>query len=429
VVAPERRDRIQWLRSHATALRSVDPDDENFYDLAPLGRAIGDARVVFLGESAHGEGGTTLGKTRLVKYLHQKLGFDVLVFESPMYEGTKVWDALRAGGDPVAALRRGVMPAWSEAGEIKPLAAYLAAHANGPRPLYYAGYDPQLGPPGSLVSRTAELRAFLDTLGLRDSFVDDSILWRGLGWSLMTKDSLASDSTSVERFAESATRLRIALAAHSSEPAARLWRQLMESAVSNARLQRQTRLEMAAKDEWMMTGFNIRDEQAARNILWLANDRFRGRRIIVWSATIHAARNVAGVDTRDSSWSYAHTRPTGHHVWKAMGSQMYAIGFVALTGEIRLGDESWRIKPDQHPAAELEELLGAAGFETAFLDLRRIARGGEWLREPMLGRFFAEHAKIARWNEVLDGVVFLREMKPATWPGFEARPRRIPPAR
>ena len=174
---------------------------------------------------------------------------------------------------------------------------------------------------------------------------------------------------------------------------------------------------------------NTRDEQGARNLLWLANDRYRGHRLIVWSATIHAARNVGTVDTRDSSWSYATYTTTGDHVWKALGSQVYTLGFVALTGGGRLGNDSWQIKTQQHPGAELEEMLGAAGFEAAFLDYRHIPRGGEWLREPTLSRPFAEHAKIARWNEVLDGLVFLREMKPATWPDFEARLRGISPTR
>ena len=421
---PESRDRIAWLQRHASPIRSLDPGDEDFGDLAPIGRAIGQARIVFLGEAAHGEGGTFLGKTRLVKYLHQKLGFDVLVFESPQYEGAKVWDALRSGGDPVAALRRGVLPAWSMAREIQPLAEYLASQANGPRPLFYAGYDPKLGPPTSLVTRSAELRAVLDTLGMLDGFTTDSIVWRGLSWSLATKDSLASDSVAVEDFARGMARLGAALAARSTEPASRVWQQLLASAASNARQQRQTRIALAANDTWSWTGSNLREEQGARNILWLANDRFPGHRLIVWSATIHAARSVSGVETGDSTKSYADSRPTGHHVSLALGSGMYTIGFVALSGEVRLGNESWKITPDQKPAAELEELLGAAGFQTAFLDYRRIARGGDWLRQPMFSRPFAEQSMRARWTEVLDGIVFLREMAPATWPSFE--PKRTP---
>ena len=259
------------------------------------------------------------------------------------------------------------------------------------------------------------------------SFAADSLLWRGLAWSQATKDSLASDSMSVERFAAATARLGAALASRSNEPSSCFWQQVLQSAAANARQQRQGRIEMTTKDTKSWASSNTRDEQGARNLLWLANDRYRGHRLIVWSATIHAVRNVANIDTRDTALSYANYSTTGHHVWKALGSQSYTLGFVALTGSGRLGPDSWQIKTRPTPEVQLEELLGAAGFETAFLDYRHIARGGEWLRQPMLSRPIAEHAKMARWNEVLDGIVFLREMKPATWPDFEARLRGAPP--
>jgi erythromycin esterase-like protein len=332
------------------------------------------------------------------------------------------------------------MPAWSWSGEIEPLAAYLAAQAHTAHPLQFEGYDHQ----ASSVARTRqsiELRAHLDSTGLGDRFAGDSSFWRGLFWLQRTwspADSLSGDSARVDRFIDGARRVRAALAERSAEPQSRFWEQVLESAMAYARQMRQTRLEIAVKgsaagkDDGDYASSNTRDEQGARNILWLANDRHRGQRLIVWSATVHAARNLAGVDTRDTTWSYAGYSPTGHHLWRALGTQMYTVGFVALSGSSRLGPDSSSIRSDQHPDAELEELMGAAGFQTAFLDYRHIARGGEWLREPLLSRPFAEHAKIARWTDVLDGIVFMREMQPATWPDFEARlkaSRQPPPER
>lgn len=426
---PESIKRIAWLRANASPLRSLNPSDDDFSDLAPLGRAIGDARIVSLGEGRHGDGGAYLGKTRLVKYLHEKLGFDVLVFEGGFYEGSKTWEMILAGGDPMAALKLAVMPAWSWSGEIEPLAAYLAAQAHTAHPLVFEGYDPQ----GSLVARTRqsiELRAYLDSAGLGDRFANDTSFWRGLFWLQRTwspADSMSGDSARVDRFVDGARRVRAALAERSAEPRSRFWQQVLESSMAFARQMRHTRLEIAAKgsragqDGSDFASSNMREEQGARNLLWLANDRHRGQRLIVWAATAHVARNMPGVDTRDTTWSYAGYTTTGHHVWRALGTQTYTVGFVALSGSSRLGPDSSLIRSDQHPDAELEELMGAAGFQTAFLDYRHIARGGEWLRQPLLSRPFAEHAKFARWPDVLDGIVFMREMQPATWPDFEAR--------
>lgn len=67
------------LAQRAVAVRSIDPGDEDFADLQPIARALRNARIVLLGEATHGDGGTFLAKSRLIKFLHQELGFDVLV--------------------------------------------------------------------------------------------------------------------------------------------------------------------------------------------------------------------------------------------------------------------------------------------------------------------------------------------------------------
>src|SRR4051812_15253729 len=81
-IDPATRDaRIAWLQANSAPLRSIDPADTDFADLEPLARAIGDARIVMLGEQTHGDGATFLAKCRLVHFLHERLGFDVLSFE------------------------------------------------------------------------------------------------------------------------------------------------------------------------------------------------------------------------------------------------------------------------------------------------------------------------------------------------------------
>ena len=74
--------KVEWLRVNVDPIRSVDPSDTDFSDLAPLKSAIGDSRIVMLGEQTHGDGTTFLAKTRLIQFLHQEMGFDVIAFRS-----------------------------------------------------------------------------------------------------------------------------------------------------------------------------------------------------------------------------------------------------------------------------------------------------------------------------------------------------------
>jgi len=88
---------IAFLKDASIPIRTIDPKDEDFSDLMPLIEKIGTARLVLLGEQSHGDGSCFQGKSRLIKFLHQKMGFDVLAFESGMFDMHWVDDAMRNG--------------------------------------------------------------------------------------------------------------------------------------------------------------------------------------------------------------------------------------------------------------------------------------------------------------------------------------------
>jgi erythromycin esterase len=412
--------RVEWLRQHAASIRTVDPLDEDFSDLAAIGRAIGDARVVFLGEPSHGTGNLFSAQARIAKYLHQHHGFDVLVFESGIYDASKTWQSILAGDSAHAAFRIGIPPVWSEPAEVRPIMDYVAANAGTDRPLEVAGYDTQFSQRASYQHLAHDLREWLESIGLADDFAADSILWNGLrrmhhlsapATSFSALQAARPDSAAAAALLVRLHVLREAAASRNDDDRSRYWLQVLESAGVFAR---QVAMMKADPENWVPF-WNVRDEQGGRNLVWLANERYAGRRLIVWLATIHAARNIGDVQSDDVD--YTHVVPTGHHVWQALGREMYTLGMVALEGESGMGGETWPIVADQRPEFELEEMLGAAGFNTAFLDFREIPTGGEWLRGPLVSRPFGNGAMLApSWPDVLDGLLFVRTGTPGTWP-------------
>src|ERR1041385_1753084 len=118
------------LAEIARPIRSIDPRpaDDDFADLQFLRAAIGDSRVVQLGEQSHGDGAVFLAKDRLIKFLHREMGFDVLVWESGMFDCREADRSLRKPeNDPEVAWREGVFGIWAATAQVKPLLEYIRA--------------------------------------------------------------------------------------------------------------------------------------------------------------------------------------------------------------------------------------------------------------------------------------------------------------
>jgi erythromycin esterase len=161
-------DEVDRVR-RAVPIRSIDPLDEDFSDLGPIADAVANARIVQLGEPSHGAGSAFAAKARLIKFLHRRLGFDLLIWESGLYDVALAQAGMRGTDSGVTAARRGLFTLWSEAAEAKPLFDYVKASQAGLRPIEMAGFDMQITADGSAEHYEKDLDAFAD--GIRDSAV------------------------------------------------------------------------------------------------------------------------------------------------------------------------------------------------------------------------------------------------------------------
>ena len=89
------KDIKDYVKLNTNSVTTIDPKDTDYSDLEAIGNAIGDARIVMLGEQDHGDAPTFLAKTRLIQYLHEKKGFNVLAFESDFFGLNYGWDQIK----------------------------------------------------------------------------------------------------------------------------------------------------------------------------------------------------------------------------------------------------------------------------------------------------------------------------------------------
>lgn len=400
---------LEWVEQNAHEVRSISVTDQNFRDLEPLRRAIGDARVVMLGEQSHGDGTTFLAKARLIAFLHREMGFDVLAWESGIYDMDRSWAQTVAGADVHAAGRRGLYGVWGGSEEVRPTLAYAAGTLGTGRPLEIAGFDVPLT--GSVARDSLSVHLVQFARGIGSPVVDDPA-WAAAMVTLRDvatgRGRLIKPSTQEQ---ETLLRILSTLRTHASAAGDRRslwWAQVLENLGAAARMT------WAGPEEGgpSLAVDIIREDQMSRNLVWLANEHYRGRKVIVWAATTHVARNLPALASLDGRVQGSPgLRRMGEQVHAAIGDDMYALGFTAARG-------SWGHAALPQPLAapppeSLEAHLDQLGMDFAFMDFRDAGPGGEWLRDAVARPFNYTYLR-GDWPRVLDGMFYTREMTPNT---------------
>lgn len=418
VPAQSRVERVTWMQRHLSAVRSLEFSDTDYSDLAPVARAIGKRRVVLLGEQGHGDGETFRAKSRLVRYLHEKHGFDVIVFESGFYECGRTWQDAQSGMSLADSARNCMFELWSNSRQVRPLLEYMDTRKNGRHPLALAGMDFQ--PSGERARfLTEDLGRFIvaqpDTTGL-----DGPHRSLTAGYALIMEPARARTLSPTQR-----DSVLVALQSAASSITERPLRDVSSLGVlGRADFWRRT---LAGVTEYV--GFiramskatpgnlpsadvmNRRDAIMGENLAWLASQKPQ-RKIVVWGATSHFIRERTGIEGDPAP----NMVPAGHVAAARLKGQVYTIGFIGTEGEqgtSRRGSAppSAISLPD---SLSLDGLFRATTLDHAFLDLRKVARGGAWLGEPLVARPLGYSPMRTKWPRHLDGIFFIRRMTPST---------------
>ncbi len=409
-----------WIHSHGIPLRTIEPsafaegdaatDRDRFADLRPLAQVIGDSRVVILGEQAHAEGLTFLAKSRIVEFLHIELGFDVLCFESGVYDCDRAWRAIRSGTHAIAAMRDAVFPIWTHAAEVVPLMEFVEARARSERPLELCGYDCQLSGRFSAETLAADLAA-LDARATPPALDADAHERIAFAITRLTTDgAIDADAASAARDAIARQLAALDLPAYApiAESERSFWRRVLRS------LDAQIAFVLAGSDpdRPLAERFNPRDICGGETLVWLANERFRGRKIIVWAASMHAVRRAEGIVRVNGEEPYLGVRTAGCVASETLGEALFVLSPIAGAGVAgNAFGRTWTVP--QPPEDSIEARLRTILTGPTVVPLRSAPADAPG-SDRFVARPLGNAPMLARWRDHVDAFLWIPTMAPAS---------------
>ncbi|WP_312553487.1 erythromycin esterase family protein [Empedobacter brevis] len=317
---------IDNLYKNSSKIRSISPNNTNFKDLEPIGKSIGDAGIVLLGEPSHGDGGAIRMKTRLVKYLHEQKNFDVLLFEADLYA---IMFGLADIKDPVGisvAAKENIYTCWSESNVSQDLWNYYQNQLTGTSPLLLGGFDPRHAGNFSKTRLTENLTRIAKESHFDTGTDNYKRLVKDIDYILQHEFSSKKEEVAVENFSSEITAIEESVKFNTADTHQRkLW--LIE--INNIR----------NLFDMIILGKN-RDILMAENFIFISKYIFPGKKIMVWS---HNNHNVLDVNTYVSfssdfakQWyangTYNYFTYFGTEIFKIYGSQVYSLAITSGSG-------------------------------------------------------------------------------------------------
>lgn len=386
-------------------IESIDPSFPTTDDLAFLKDELLGVKVVMLGEQSHGDGSTFEAKTRLIKYLHEEMGFNVLVFESGLMDMYRTWEKISEGADSVSVFNYGMFPVWANSKQVQYLLNYVIDQSKTDHPLIISGFDMQpTGANMTQLKRWDEIRAYLSitTEFNEENYPRFSNAFQDLGSVVRAQLDSEELESLIYEFKEIGTKISLA----DQSPQGRIFVRYIDNYLKTIILYTNADLRNPPNTPHV---FNIRDREMARNFEWLTSSLYPGEKYIVWGANTHLGYGRGFLNSFEGNPPSAPAMvPFGQYLKIDYQDALYSIAFTSYEGAVGSLRGGIRDLPPGH-GQSLEKRLADLDFPYAFVSLRST----EFKSYRFPARIYGHAEMSGIWGQMADGVFFIKTMKPS----------------
>ncbi|MGH6814817.1 MAG: erythromycin esterase family protein [Hyphomicrobiaceae bacterium] len=381
---------VRWIQTNAIPLATAEAGN-GFADLEPLRAAIGEARIVSLGEATHGTREFFQLKHRLLEFCVSELGFTVFGIEASLPESLAVNDyVLHGTGDPADGLASMRFWTW-DTEEVLTLIEWMRTwNKTHDRKVKFYGFDMQFPTVATLGLLTYLQRVAPDLAAASEGPLAPLCAdFNADRFDFLPAGARDAAFAAIERILAAFARERAAWVRATGAldwDFARLHAIVLEQ---SARLR-------AFKRE----GFAIRDRAMADNIGALLDVEEPKTKIVLWAHNGHAQRApYVGADT-------VAVPNMGGRLHEIFGRDHIVVGFAFDRGSFQAigsaGLMSHTVPP--MPEGSLDAALAKAGIPIFALDLRTVPAAGpvsDWFASKPASRSIGALYDAARADEFL----------------------------
>ena len=350
-----------------------------------LDEELKNKQILLLGEQLHQDGATLQMKTRMVRYLHEKLGYNVILYETGLYDMYLMNQDGRQRMNPSKA----VWTFWWGSNETKSLWEYYRSHPS----IALDGFDCQLTNYGQGRKHMESVEKYLN--GYSSSLSDFPYVqrfflqmsefngnWNYFGYRLdrMLKDSIVQDFNKLENRIHEESRYSMEDGLH-------------QRYIAGLKLRYESIWKYRNVGD--LTRMNLRESIMADNLTWLVDSVYKDQKVIVWCANVHVFnRGRMQVDsTRFTSM--------GQRLKIHFGDRMYTIAFTSYAR--RNTDGGIR---DPLSTLSLEYLLHQRKVGFAYLNFNELPVDSRWRQAFISG--LDQGASLSEvWSEQMDMLFYI----------------------
>ncbi|MEP7237689.1 MAG: erythromycin esterase family protein [Ferruginibacter sp.] len=376
--------------------------------LQQFGEAIGDSKIVMLGEQDHGDGSTFLVKAELIKYLHEVKGFNVLAFETDIFSMNYAWEEVIQNKISIdSAIKTSIFPIWTNCKECVPTFEYINQMTTTPSPIILTGFDNQLLFKSAfkrlkpeLIKYLAEAKIdFISTQYFANVFPSD--IDSLLKIFRFNRDNKLEKILLLQKMVDTLKVItsQLMLIKKQSD----YFFLILENCISYCEV-----LLSVLKNENDFISGSIRDRQMANNLIWLIKNKFQNNKIIVWAANSHIVKSY----TPQFNTKFAKAPSMGSIIASdsILKETTYVLGFTGYSGTYGRATISKEYKISKPKSNSLEYWLHDANFNDCFINFNLM----KLTKEQFYMNCFNWRDYKLDWQNYYDGMIYLENIEPCS---------------